>query len=252
MTGEFAKFVLAGQFLTRLPIRTDTLFTADRMAQAPRYFPLVGLLVGLAGAGVYWSAALLFPHVVAVLLSIAASLMLTGAFHEDGLADTFDGIGGGLTRARALEIMKDSRLGTYGSAALLTALAIKAVTLWSMPPVWVCVALPIAHCISRFSAVCVIANSRYVREEGTGKPVAAGISATSLIIAGFTALGSVAVGAVLFPVVSLLSGVVSLCVAHVLMRLFFEPKLGGYTGDTLGAVQQASEIGFYLGLLAWL
>jgi len=186
------------------------------------------------------------------LLAVSAGLLLTGAFHEDGLADTFDGIGGGHTPVRALEIMKDSRLGTYGAAALFLALAIKVGALSAIPPIWVCAALPVAHCVSRFSAVCVIATNRYVREEGTGKPVATGISASSLIIAGFTALGAVAVGAVLFPFVSLLSGIVSLCFAHVLMRLFFEPKLGGYTGDTLGAVQQASEIGFYLGLLAWL
>ncbi|MEQ3649341.1 adenosylcobinamide-GDP ribazoletransferase [Hyphomonas sp.] len=252
MIGELAKFVLAAQFLTRLPLRTDTLFTAERLAQAPRYFPLVGLLVGLGSAATYWLAALVLPALLAVLLAVGAGLLMTGAFHEDGLADTFDGIGGGLTRERALEIMKDSRLGTYGAAALFTALALKAGALWSMPPAWICFALPIAHCISRFSAVCMIATSRYVREEGTGKPVAAGISATSLMIAGFTALGAVSVGAFLFPLVSLLFGIVSFCFAHVLMRLFFEPKLGGYTGDTLGAVQQASEIGFYLGLLAWL
>ena len=191
MIGELAKFVLAVQFLTRLPLRTDRLFTAERLAQAPRYFPLVGLLVGLASAAIFWLAALVLPSLLAVLLAVGAGLLMTGAFHEDGLADTFDGIGGGLTRERALEIMKDSRLGTYGAA-------------------------------------------------------------TSLMIASFTALVAVAVGAVLFPLVSLLFGIVSFCFAHVLMRLFFEPKLGGYTGDTLGAVQQASEIGFYLGLLAWL
>jgi adenosylcobinamide-GDP ribazoletransferase len=252
MKGELAKLVLAVQFLTRLPLRTDKMFTPERMAQAPRYFPLVGILVGLVSAGVFWLAALVLPGYLAALLAVSAGLLLTGAFHEDGLADTFDGIGGGHTPVRALEIMKDSRLGTYGAASLFLALAIKVGALSAMPPIWVCAALPVAHCVSRFSAVCVIATSRYVREEGTGKPVATGISAASLIISGFTALGAVAVGAVLFPVVSLLSGVVSLCFAHVLMRLFFEPKLGGYTGDTLGSVQQASEIGFYLGLLAWL
>ena len=252
MNGELAKLVLAVQFLTRLPLRTDKMFTPERMAQAPRYFPLVGILVGLVSAGVFWIAALVLPNFMAALLAVSAGLLLTGAFHEDGLADTFDGIGGGHTPVRALEIMKDSRLGTYGAAALFLALAIKVGALSAIPPIWVCAALPVAHCVSRFSAVCVIASSRYVREEGTGKPVATGISASSLIIAGFTALGAVAVGAVLFPFVSLLSGIVSLCFAHVLMRLFFEPKLGGYTGDTLGAVQQASEIGFYLGLLAWL
>lgn len=252
MTGEFAKLALAVQFLTRLPIRTDRLFTPERMAETPRYYPLVGLLVGGACTGVYWIAALALPHLLAVLLAVAAGLLLTGAFHEDGLADTFDGIGGGLTRERSLEIMKDSRLGTYGAAALFMALAVKTAALWSVPATWVLVALPVAHCVSRFSAVCVIATSRYVRDHGTGKPVAMGLSATSLMIAGITVLGTIALGACLLPGLALVSGLIAVGCAHVAMRAYFEPKLGGYTGDTLGAVQQASEIGFYLGVIAWL
>ena len=158
MKGEWAKLVLAAQFLTRLPLRTDRLFSAGRMADAPRYFPLVGLLIGVASAGAYWLAALALPHLVAVIVAICAGLLLTGAFHEDGLADTFDGIGGGLTRDQSLEIMKDSRLGTYGTAALVGALALKAAALAAMPPFWVIASLPLAHCASRLSAVLVIAT----------------------------------------------------------------------------------------------
>ena len=151
MRGEFAKFVLAAQFLTRLPLRTDRLFTPERMAEAPRYFALVGLLIGSVCAGMFWLAALLLPHLVAILIAMGASLLITGAFHEDGLADTFDGVGGGLDTARALEIMKDSRLGTYGAAALFMALAVKAGALFALPPLWICAAFPLAHCLSRGS-----------------------------------------------------------------------------------------------------
>ncbi|KCZ62516.1 adenosylcobinamide-GDP ribazoletransferase [Hyphomonas atlantica] len=252
MIGEFAKFVLAAQFLTRLPLRTDRLFTPERMAEAPRYFALVGLLIGLVCTGIYWLAALVLPHLMAILIAMGTSLLLTGAFHEDGLADTFDGIGGGLNKARALEIMKDSRLGTYGATALFMALALKAGALFALPPVWVCTALPLAHCLSRGSAVLVIATSRYVRDEGTGKPVAKGISAVTLVVTCLTLSGAVAICLLVLPFVAVVSSFVAMCLMHVAMRAFFEPKLGGYTGDTLGAVQQASEIGIYLGLLAWL
>lgn len=252
MRGEFAKFVLAAQFLTRLPLRTDRLFTPERMAEAPRYFALVGLLIGAVCAGMFWLAALLLPHLVAILIAMGASLLITGAFHEDGLADTFDGVGGGLDTARALEIMKDSRLGTYGAAALFMALAVKAGALFALPPLWICAAFPLAHCLSRGSAVLVIATSRYVRDEGTGKPVAKGISAVSMVVTCLTMSAAVAICLLVLPPVALVSSIVAMCVMHVAMRAFFERKIGGYTGDTLGAVQQASEIGIYLGLLAWL
>ena len=179
-------------------------------------------------------------------------MLITGAFHEDGLADTFDGIGGGLTREKALQIMKDSRLGTYGTLALIIALAIKFAALIAIPQTLIPLAFIVAHGLSRLSSVLVIATSEYVRREGTAKPVAEAASATSLIIA--LASGALLIGlwSIWLPLFALISGLVGLLIGHALMRLFFERKLGGYTGDTLGAVQQASEIGFYLGVLAWL
>jgi adenosylcobinamide-GDP ribazoletransferase len=109
-----------------------------------------------------------------------------------------------------------------------------------------------AHALSRLSSLIAIATSRYVRDEGTGKPVAGGISIASLTVAVGTGLIVMVVWLLLFPVGSLFWAMAGLLVGHALMRLFFERKLGGYTGDTLGAVQQASEVGFYIGLLAWL
>jgi cobalamin 5'-phosphate synthase/cobalamin synthase len=166
---ELALLATAAQFLTRIPLPAADHFTEQRLAAAPRYFPLVGALVGALCAGVYIAALAVFPASVAVLLALAAGLLITGAFHEDGLADTFDGLGGG---DRALDVMRDSRIGTYGAVALLSVLALKCAALIALPPLAVFTALVVAHGLSRLSAVLVIVSSRYLRDEGTGKPTA--------------------------------------------------------------------------------
>lgn len=252
MKQQWAIFLLAVQFLTRLPVPASAGFTPERLTAATRFYPLVGALIGGGAALAYALSASLFPPMVAVLLSIVASLALTGAFHEDGLADMFDGVGGGLTRERALEIMKDSRIGTYGAAALILALALKAATLAAMPALAVVLALVAGHALSRFSAVLVIATSAYVRDHGTAKPVAEGVSPESLLIATTTALALVLALAIGLGIMAALLGLAGLAAGNWAMRRVFERKLGGYTGDCLGAVQQGSELGFYLGVLAWL
>ncbi|MCG8442977.1 MAG: adenosylcobinamide-GDP ribazoletransferase [Caulobacterales bacterium] len=250
--GEFAIFLLAVQFLTRLPVPREVGYSPERLAAAARYYPLVGLIVGGLSAGVFWAAHLALPALLAVLLATAAGLLATGAFHEDGLADTVDGVGGGASREAALAIMKDSRLGAYGAAALGLALAIKVAALAALAPAAVMLALIAAHGVSRLSSVLVIATSRYVRDHGTGKPVAGGISGAGLLVATVIgALGLLILAAGLSPLAALAGGGGALA-GHLAMRCFFERKLGGYTGDALGAVQQASEIGLYLGVVAWL
>ncbi|MEM0985079.1 MAG: adenosylcobinamide-GDP ribazoletransferase [Pseudomonadota bacterium] len=251
ITNEGACFLLALQFLTRLPVKTDGLYTSERMAASVRYYPLVGALVGGLSALVFLGASAALPQPVAVLSAIAAGLLLTGAFHEDGLADTFDGIGGGLTRRKALEIMRDSRLGTYGTLALFVALALKAAALMALTVEFTVAALIAGHSFSRLSSVLVLATSAYVRAEGTGKPVAGGISPAGLIVALATGCAIAALWWTTLPPMALGLAILALVAGHGLMRAFFEPKLGGYTGDTLGAVQQASEISFYLGLASW-
>jgi adenosylcobinamide-GDP ribazoletransferase len=148
--------------------------------------------------------------------------------------------------------MKDSRIGTYGAAALILALALKAATLAAMPPDAAILALIAGHGLSRFSAVLVIATSGYVRDHGTAKPVAEGVSRESLrIAAGSALLLWLGLALALGPMAALL-GLLGLAAGHLAMRRVFERKIGGYTGDCLGAVQQGSEITFYLGVLAWL
>jgi adenosylcobinamide-GDP ribazoletransferase len=244
---ELALLATAAQFLTRIPLPAADHFTEQRLAAAPRYFPLVGALVGALCAGVYIAALAVFPASVAVLLALAAGLLITGAFHEDGLADTFDGLGGG---DRALDVMRDSRIGTYGAVALLSVLALKCAALIALPPLAVFTALVVAHGLSRLSAVLVIVSSRYLRDEGTGKPTARGLDGTGLRLALATGALLLAACALTLGPGAALSCTAGAAASHVLMRRLFERRLGGYTGDTLGAVQQASELGIYLALLA--
>lgn len=247
---EFYTLLLAVQFLTRLPVRSTSAFSTDRLAASVRHYPLVGMLIGSIAAAAYAGAQLIFPTIVAVMLSTALTLLVTGAFHEDGLADTFDGIGGSANRERSLEIMKDSRVGVFGVLALLMVIAIKVTTLAALLPVAAVVSLVAAHGFSRWSSVVVIATSRYVRDEGTGKPTSEGISLPALLYATIVGLVCIALVYFVLTPVAAMGGIIGLLSGHVFMRLFFEHKIGGYTGDCLGATQQASEIGMYLGILA--
>lgn len=248
---EWAIFLVALQFLTRLPVPSHH-WSAERMAATPRWYPAVGLLVGAIAAAVFWVASLLFPPVLAAMISTVAGILATGAFHEDGFADLCDGIGGGVTRVQALEIMRDSRLGTYGALGLGLTVGAKLAALASLPVAAVPAVLLAAHPASRASSVVVIATSRYLRDHGTGKPVAGGLSTGALVFAvGSGALATAALCAVL-PAVAVAGGMLGLVLGHWLTRRRFEPRLGGYTGDCLGAVQQTSELGFYLGVLACL
>ncbi len=241
---------LAVQFLTRLPV-PDPGWSEDRMAATPRWYPAVGALVGALSGLIFLIALHLVPVAVAAVLATAGGILITGAFHEDGLADSADGLGGGSTRERALEIMRDSRLGTYGTLALVFVVLAKISALSAMPML-APVALIAAHAVSRWSTLWVMFGMDYARDHGTGKPVAAGIETGGLIFAGVCA------GAAMVPLAwmagpsAVLAAIIGAVLGHWAMRARFARKLGGYTGDTLGAVQQVSEIGFYLGLLAWL
>jgi len=247
---EGIKFLLALQFLTRLPIPSNLPYTEELFAGTPRYYPLVGVIVGGICALVFLLSSQLFNAALAVALMMLFSVLLTGAFHEDGLADTFDGVGGGLTRDKALSIMKDSRLGTYGTLALVMVLLVKFAALSSLGVQAVLIALIAGHGLSRLSSVLVMVSSRYVRDHGTGKPVANGVGVLSLSIALITGLACLLLVLFFLSPTTMLNSLIGLAIGHGLMRWVYTKKLGGYTGDTLGAVQQVSEVGFYLGLVA--
>ena len=247
---ELAVFLLAVQFLTRLPVRSPHLATEARLAAAPRYHPLVGALIGALSGVVFWLAHLVFPASLSVVLAVAASLLATGALHEDGFADTCDGLGGGATRERALEIMRDSRLGTFGAAGLGLMLAAKVLALAAAPAEAVPWLLIAAHAASRASAVLALATGTYARDAGMADPVAGAVGRGSLALALATGAAATCLLFAAAAPAAVLAGLGGLAAGHVAMRVLYERKLGGYTGDCLGAVQQTSELGMYLGVAA--
>lgn len=235
---------IAVAFFTRIPVPASVEFSQASLNRASRYFPAVGWLIGVMCAMALWLLMLVFPQDVAVLISIAISLLLTGCFHEDGLADTCDGLGGGWTREQKLSIMKDSRIGTYGAAALWLSLTLKFVVLSQLiNPV---LALLVAHPLSRIIPTVFIAAMPYVSDVDTSKakPLAesgSGADTAIAIITGLIALMFINNPFIILFVLLVLAGV-----AYV----FLKRQIGGFTGDALGAVQQVCELAIYLSLLA--
>ena len=245
-------FFIALQFFTRVPIPGWVGFEPAWLQHASRYFPLVGLLVAVVVALIYGAAAWLWPAPIAVLLSTAAGLYLTGAFHEDGMADMCDGFGGGHTRERIMEIMKDSRIGSYGAVALVVTLGLKCTALSLLAPGQAIGALLLAHPVSRLAAVSLIRSASYARDDGKAKPMAQEMRAGEFVIATACALlPALALGA--FNVLSwpaIGAAVAASAIVAWWLRGLFVRRIGGYTGDCLGAVQQVSEVAIYLCVLA--
>jgi adenosylcobinamide-GDP ribazoletransferase len=247
---ELEAFFGAVRFFTRLPVPAWVGHSAEGLNASARYFSAVGLLVGLIGGLVFAAAAALWPMPLAILLSMAATIYVTGAFHEDGLADTADGMGGGWTKEDVLRIMKDSRTGSYGVVAMALVLLGKFVALSQLPLVWIPAALVAGHSLSRFCATVLIAALDYVREDlqSKAKPLATRLSAGSLLVAGSFALAGLATCNFFSGTPLLLSGVGLAALVTLWLARKMKKRLGGYTGDLLGATQQASELAFYLGL----
>lgn len=242
---EVPALALAAQFLTRLPVRAP--WSDAAMARAPIHFPLVGLGIGLATAAVLWVASLLLPPLAAALIAILAGVLLTGGLHEDGLADTMDGLGG-RDSAHTLEIMRDSRIGTHGVLALIFSLGLRSAILGGLlahGPALAAAALIVGHAGSRLSMLAVMATSPYLRETGAGSGMKVGLW-PDLGLAGLPALAAI----LLLPPSAWLPAILGLCLGHGAARLSFR-RLGGHTGDCLGAVQQISEVGLGLAVLAW-
>ncbi|NYT25781.1 adenosylcobinamide-GDP ribazoletransferase [Alcaligenaceae bacterium] len=247
-------FFTALQFFTRVPIPRWVGFAPEWLNHCTRYYPLVGLLVGAVAALAYAAAAQWWPVPVAVLLSTVATVYLTGAFHEDGFADVCDGVGGGLTRERAFEIMKDSRIGAYGTLGILLLLAVKCAALAGLPgTLAVAGALVAGHPVSRLYSAALIWRLEYAKEEGKAKPLGHRMSHGEFAVAaatgGLVLLLTGASGWLSWR--ALLGGVLLGAVATLWLARLFRRRLGGYTGDCLGAVQQLSETCFYLGVLAF-
>jgi adenosylcobinamide-GDP ribazoletransferase len=258
-------YLLALQFFTRIPV-TGRLarwvgYSPRMLRASAAHFPGVGLLVGAWAALVYGALALGLPDtawtpLVAAVLSTAATVLLTGAFHEDGLADVADGLGGSAERQRALEIMKDSRVGAFGVLAVVLALLAKAALLALLGSVgWQLAGagLLAAHVASRAWPLLLIRLLPHVGDaaQSKSKPLADQIGAAGLLVAlAWALVGLALAGAWLLDATDLLAALAASGLAFLWMWRLFSRRLQGFTGDCLGATQQVCELAFYLGL-AW-
>jgi adenosylcobinamide-GDP ribazoletransferase len=248
--------VVAMQYFTRLPMPTLRTFESRWLAESVRYFPLAGLVVGLVAAATLWGASHVFPRPVAAALALVVALAITGAFHEDGLADTFDALGGHVPRERALEIMRDSRIGTYGACALALALLLRWLVIATLPPALALAYLVAAHPVARATAAALMATLPYVRLEADAKakPVAEGVGAVQLVatlLVGLAPALAIAISSdgMRAP---LAAGSLAAVLVFAACRRWLRRRLGGYTGDGLGCTEQLAEIAFGLAMLATL
>jgi adenosylcobinamide-GDP ribazoletransferase len=233
-------------FFTRLPLPSLRAWSPQDLQRSAAYFPAIGWLVGGVAAAVWWVCLPRLGPVLASGLSLSATLLLTGAFHEDGFADVCDGFGGGYTRERVLEIMRDSRVGAFGAIGVVVLLGLKWQSVAALPPLLAPWCLIAGHCVSRAASASLMSTLAYVREDaGKAKPLATQLPPGRLLIALIAGLT---------PLWFLPGRFAWAIVAGVLARLvlarWFVARIGGYTGDCLGAAQQVTEVVFYLAVVA--
>lgn len=254
MKKQFHIFFTALMFYTRIPCPKNIDHNPEYLNKASRYFPLIGWIVGAISFGVYATGSWLWNAEIGLVLSMIASVLVTGAFHEDGFADVCDGFGGGWTKTKILTIMKDSAIGAYGAIGLVLLFLLKYMSLVSFAKVDSLFTLFLVfitgHSLSRLAAISIVFTHEYSREDATSKskPIAQQYSWKEVVGALFFGL---------LPLLALMSShaIIGLVVLPVFLpryflARYFQKWIDGYTGDCLGATQQVCEVIFYLTLLA--
>ncbi len=242
---ELETFLGAIRFFTRLPVPGTLGQDSIALERAIRYFPAVGLIIGALAGLAFAVTSFFWPKTLAVLAAMGTAIMVTGALHEDGWSDMVDGFGGGWDREKVLTIMRDSCIGSFGSVALVMMLLVRFFALIEIDMLLVPVALIAGHAVSRLCATFVMRALDYARAEGKAKPFSNQLSNGDLIFASITAILPV----LLLSPLQFIPGLILAALATGWLVRMFKRKIGGYTGDCLGAVQQFSEVAFYCGLL---
>nr|WP_321451788.1 adenosylcobinamide-GDP ribazoletransferase [uncultured Carboxylicivirga sp.] len=248
MKHQINLILTAFSFFTRIPIPFKIAFSQDNLNKCNRYFPLVGYFVGGVAALIYWMASHLLPDSLSILLSMAGTVLLTGAFHEDGFADVCDAFGGGWTKEKILVIMKDSRIGAYGAIGIILLLFTKYTAISSIPTSTIALSMIVGHVISRFMAVWTMHTLLYVREDDSSKskPITKSLHHKDLVIAVILIIPSFFI----LSDIRVLIVIPLLIITKLLLERYFKKWVGGYTGDCLGTIQQTTEIVIYLTLVA--
>lgn len=248
---ELAIFFTALMFLTRIPVPKNVNHSNALLQKSARYFTWVGLLVGGIGCLAFFLSQQVFSTTLCIAFSMLATILTTGAFHEDGFADSCDAFGGGWTKEKILTIMKDSRLGTYGVVGLIGILGFKFLLLQQLFTLinlsqFLYVMLA-AHALSRLMAVAIMQQYQYVQDidSSKSKPLAnRKLTPIELIILVLGCLPPL----LFLPPIFLLAIVLMLVIMLFAGHYFFK-WIGGYTGDCLGATQQITELAFYAGII---
>jgi len=246
-----AELLAALTFLTRLPLHRAALdepISTD-LASAAWAFPLAGVVVGAIGAASYGAAhAFRLPALAAALIAVGATALATGGLHEDGLADTVDGLGGGVSREEKLAIMRDSRTGVYGVLALIFSVGLRAAAIGNIASGWrVAGALIGAHALARGFLPAAMRFLDPARSDGLG--AGAGRPAARVVLwAAGVGLAVMLLGAGLRPG---LSAATAAALAMIVIGWLAERQIGGQTGDVLGALEQSGEVAALLAIAAW-
>ncbi len=236
------RFLIAVQFLTRLPVPRSLHSSEIDIGKASAFFPLVGVIVGGSAALVFVGLQKVLPLPASVLGAVIFASVITNGFHEDGLADSFDGFGGGWTKDRMLEIMRDSRIGTYGTLALIFLVLGKLTFLSSLPPSQIWRWLIVSHTAARWTTLPLCAWLPYARAEGHGKLVAKQVGALEIITGTVTLLMVL----LLIPWQAALVALLVAALVTLLSGCYFRARLQGITGDCLGATNQLTEVALYM------
>ncbi len=243
MRYELQVFFTALMFYTRIPCPAWVDHSEAYLNKATRYFPLIGWIVGGMAALLIYGFHFIFPPSITVILALTASILLTGAFHEDGFADVCDGFGGGWTAEKILDIMKDSRVGAYGVVGMLLMMALQIfalLELLTLDPIFCIKAVLLAHVGSRFTAVTLMRTHEYAREDATSKvkPVAKKLAITDFLISTLWLIPAL----LLFQTSLILLVGIPVYLCKIYLARYFQKWIGGYTGDCLGALQQVSFV----------
>jgi adenosylcobinamide-GDP ribazoletransferase len=246
--GVWFDLLTAVQFLTRLHVLSDSSYQQDSLARAVKFFPIVGLLIGSGSLLVYSLLAQHVPLMVVALLVVVYLVAVTGCLHEDGLADSVDGFGGGWERERVLAIMRDSRIGTYGASALALSLFSRVLLIASLPRSEVAAYLLIAPVLSRWTTLPLSFFLLPARERSEGKIDGQGARIARLTTRGSLITGSLFTLMVVFALLRVRALVPVLVSAAITLAtaLYYNHRIGGVTGDCFGATNQLAEIAVYL------
>ena len=244
MKKELKILFTAITFYTRLPCYRLGSYTPEYLSKTTKYLPFIGWIVGGISAVIFILLIRILPLTISMLLSMISTVIITGAFHEDAFADSCDGFGGGSSKEQILTIMKDSRVGTYAVVGLIFMLGLKFLTLIAIPYKILPFVLVAGHSVSRYAAATVLLTHKYAREDDKAAKtsvISQKLSISDFLVATFFGIVPIFLLGYKFLVI-----LIPIFLIRILIGYYLNKRIQGYTGDSLGAVQQITEVIFYI------